>query len=83
MLGGTPVQVAGPCFQPTDSIICTFAGIEVIGVYIREMIAVCVSPQLTSIGRILFQMTVYTNSGGVKFQGEDIFFSSKQLTLPF
>ena len=83
MLGGTPVQIAGPCLQRTDSIICTFDGIEVLGVYISEMIAVCISPQLTSIGRIPFQMTVYANSGGVKFQGEAIFFSSKWLTLPF
>ena len=81
MLGGTPVRVAGLCLQPTDEITCSFDGVEVLGVFMNEMIALCISPQLTSTGRILFQMIVYANSGDLKFQGEDIFFSSKCLTL--
>ena len=59
MLGGTPVRVAGLCLQATDEITCTFDGVEVEGVYMSEMIAMCISPQLTSIGRISFQMIVY------------------------
>ena len=80
MLGGTPVQVAGPCLRQTDEIICAFDGIEVPGVYMSERIALCICPQLTSVGRVPFQMTVFAD-GAITFRGEVIFFSSKWLTL--
>ena len=74
MLGGTPVQVAGPCLQETDVITCAFDGAVVEGIYISDMLAVCVSPRLSSIGRVAFQLTVST-SGAIRYEGETIFFS--------
>lgn len=50
-LGGTPIFLAGPCFNPEDTITCTFDGsIQVSGSFISMVLAVCVSPFFDSRG---------------------------------
>ena len=77
VLGGTPVLVSGPCLEETDNIVCTFDGVVVDGVYINETMALCVSPCLSTIGRVVFEVNVTTLNGTIKFEGETAFFSCK------
>ena len=45
VLGGTAISISGPCFGPMDTITCTFEGpLPVAGVYISQLMAICVSP---------------------------------------
>ncbi len=79
VLGGTAVQVNGPCLEETDSITCVFDGQEVSGVFVTMLIAVCVSPPLSSIGSVPFQLIARSSNGEIRAQGEGEFFSCEQL----
>ena len=60
VLGGTTVQVFGPCFDEfvDHTIICSFNKIEVQAIFIDSNSVICISPGLTSLGRINFVLTI-------------------------
>ena len=81
VLGGTAVLVSGPCLQEDDNIACIFDGEEVEGSYLSEMLAVCITPPFSSIGRVTFQLIVEGSDGIV--QGTETFLSGKHIfTVP-
>lgn len=58
MLGGTIVNITGPCFKPTDRISCRFDSIEVIGAFVDTNRAICIQPPLLIQGYIRFEIRV-------------------------
>ena len=74
-LGGTSVQIAGACLEPTDNITCVFDDIEVPGLVINDLLAQCVSPRLSEIGRMNLQLLVRSANGTLRSQGTGEFFS--------
>ena len=76
VLGGTAVQVFGPCFDEfiNQSIYCFFDDIEVQAIHFDTDSVICISPGLTSLGRIDF--ILYIENVEVEFQ-ESAFHSCK------
>ena len=76
VLGGTAVQVFGPCFDEffDHTITCSFDEIEVQAISIDSNSVICISPGLTSLGRINFGLTI--DDIDVEFQ-ESTFYSCK------
>ncbi|KAK4887771.1 hypothetical protein RN001_004042 [Aquatica leii] len=68
MLGGTVVNVTGPCFTPSDKIICRFDTEEVYGTVINRNQAVCVQPRLYVEGFIRLQISM--DPGNYKWKGQ-------------
>lgn len=58
MLGGTIVNITGPCFLPTDRISCRFDAVEVIGAYVDTNRAICIQPPLLIQGYVRFEIRV-------------------------
>ena len=60
VLGGTAVQVFGPCFDEfiDHTITCSFDKIEVQAIFIDSNSVICISPGLTSLGRVNFILTI-------------------------
>uniref|UniRef100_A0A1Q3FJ17 Putative mucin/alpha-tectorin n=2 Tax=Culex tarsalis TaxID=7177 RepID=A0A1Q3FJ17_CULTA len=58
MLGGTIVNITGPCFEPTDRVACRFDTEEVIGTYVDRNRVICVQPFLKAQGYIRFEISV-------------------------
>lgn len=69
MLGGTVVNITGPCFNPEDKIICKFdVSDPVDGVVINKNRAVCVQPRLSAEGYVNLEIAV--GSGRYKWKGK-------------
>ena len=65
MLGGDNIFVAGPCYEPSDIIICEFSGGKVSnGSYISNIRASCTVPMLNMTGRLSIKVSV---NGGRSF----------------
>ncbi|KAK6626128.1 hypothetical protein RUM43_006433 [Polyplax serrata] len=62
MLGGTVVNITGPCFLPNMRIKCRFDTEEVIGTIIDKNRAVCVQPYLMAEGYVRFEISVGENA---------------------
>ena len=79
-LGGAPIIVSGPnvTFKEEDDITCVFGGREAKGVYVNEEQALCVSPELSETGIVLFQLLI-AREGFKPFCGEANFKSRKSL----
>ena len=79
MLGGTPVFLAGPCFNPRGNITCTFDGSsQTSGVYVSEVLALCVSPSFETGGWKELTVVVWTSEGGgssVRYSGQSRFYA--------
>lgn len=60
MLGGTIVNITGPCFDPNDRVLCTFDTESVQGVVVDRNRAICVQPFLMAQGYIRFQISIGT-----------------------
>ena len=76
-LGGTPIIIAGPCFNESSSITCHFGDIETPCVRISQMEAMCISPKLDVNGRIPIKVKV----GNVEYEDESVTFSSRKLLM--
>ena len=78
VLGGTTVQVFGPCFDEfvDHTITCSFDETEVQAILIDSNSVICISPGLTSLGRINFALTI--DGIDVGFQ-ETTFYSRKYI----
>lgn len=60
MLGGTIVNITGPCFEDTDRVSCRFDTEEVIGIYVDRNRVVCVQPFMLAQGYVRFEISVGT-----------------------
>ncbi len=81
MLGGTVVNITGPCFNPNERVLCKFDTESVIGHVIDRNRAICVQPFLFAQGYIRFEISIGTENfkwRGRYFVGEwsAIFFFS-------
>ncbi|XP_034836554.1 protein mesh isoform X1 [Maniola hyperantus] len=68
MLGGTIVNITGPCFKPTDRISCRFDTESVIGAVIDENRAICVQPRFWHNGYARFEIAI--NNEPYKWKGK-------------
>ena len=73
-------------FREEDDMTCVFDGQEVKGVYVNEEQALCVCPELSKTGIVLFQLLIATDTfrGGAlgasePFRGEASFKSCRSL----
>ena len=76
-LGGTPVVVTGPCFQPNGTTECSFGGISTPGIFVSCKSAICISPAMDALGRVEVTVEVRRENGDITFQGKALFYSSK------
>ncbi|XP_076646307.1 sushi domain containing 2 mesh isoform X1 [Halictus rubicundus] len=58
MLGGTIVNITGPCFDKSDKIRCIFETEMVIGTFIDRNRAICVQPFVKAQGYIRFAISI-------------------------
>ena len=71
MLGGDNIFIAGPCYKPSDSIICEFPGGKTSnGSYISNIRASCIVPMLYVTGRLSIKMSI---NGGKSFDFQGSF----------
>lgn len=69
MLGGTVVNITGPCFEPTDQVLCVFdVESPVYGTVVDRNRAVCVQPPLTVEGYVRLEIAV--GAGKYKWKGK-------------
>ena len=74
--------VSGPCLEETDQITCVFGDRSVTGIYISEMLSLCVSPTISVTGRVRFQLIVQANGTSTdRYRGESIFYSGERVTV--
>lgn len=73
MLGGTVVNITGPCFSPDERVACRFDTDEVIGTVIDRNRAICVQPFLKAQGYIRFEISI----GVDKFKWRGRYFVGK------
>ena len=79
ILGGTLIQVFGPCFDALvdSSITCHFGEIQTRGLYADEDYLICVSPSLEVVGRVGFKVTV----ADFLIESEEVTFYSCEFTV--
>lgn len=78
MLGGTIVNITGPCFKPTDKIKCHFDTEVVEGKYIDSNRAICVQPFMSMEGYVKLKVAINEGSydwEGLYFIGEYLLFN--------
>ena len=68
MLGGTVVNITGPCFEPLDKIRCRFDTEVVVGTVIDRNRAICIQPYVKAEGYIRFAVAI--NSGAYNWKGK-------------
>ncbi|XP_032523025.2 protein mesh isoform X1 [Danaus plexippus] len=68
MLGGTVVNITGPCFQPTDRISCRFDTESVVGAVVDSNRAICVQPRFYHNGYARFEIAI--NNEPYKWKGK-------------
>lgn len=73
MLGGTVVNITGPCFDPNERILCTFDTENVVGHVVDRNRAICVQPFLMAQGYIRFQISIGTE----RFKWRGLYFVGK------
>ena len=82
VLGGTAVQVFGPCFHEfiNHRIYCSFDEIKVQAIHVNTDSIICISPAFKSLGRIDF--TLYIENVAAEFQ-KSIFYSCKIIHMRY
>ncbi|XP_075981860.1 sushi domain containing 2 mesh isoform X1 [Anticarsia gemmatalis] len=68
MLGGTIVNITGPCFNPDDRITCRFDTESVIGAVVDVNRAICVQPRFWHNGYARFEIAI--NNEPYKWKGK-------------
>lgn len=79
MLGGTIVNVTGPCFELTDKVSCKFDTEIVDGAVVDKNRVVCVQPRLFVEGYIYLEIAIAPSS--YKWRGQ--YFVGKIISRPF
>lgn len=75
-LGGAPIFLAGPCFNPNDTISCVFEGSKTAGSFISMVQAVCMSPFFEEIGWMDLRVTIERADGTI-YIGDAQFYAGK------
>ena len=70
-------MVFGPCFQPNDSVNCSFGGISTPGIFVSRERVMCVSPAMDIHGRVEVTVEIRDIDGNITFQGKSLFHSGK------
>ncbi|XP_068250957.1 protein mesh isoform X1 [Palaemon carinicauda] len=78
MMGGTLVNVTGPCFKLSDSVRCQFDTTAVEGVVVSGNKAACIMPRLFVSGYVDFSISI--NGGPYYWKGK--YFVETPLTAP-
>lgn len=73
MLGGTVVNITGPCFDPKVRVMCHFDTEDVVGQYVDTNRVICIQPFLKSEGYIRFEISV----GNERFKWRGKYFVGK------
>lgn len=73
MLGGTVVNITGPCFNPNVRVLCKFDVESVVGHVIDSNRAICVQPFLKAQGYIRFEISIGTEN----FKWRGLYFVGK------
>ncbi|CAH0591404.1 unnamed protein product [Chrysodeixis includens] len=68
MLGGTIVNITGPCFNPNDRITCRFDTESVVGAVVDVNRAICVQPRFWHNGYARFEIAI--NNEPYKWKGK-------------
>uniref|UniRef100_W8B1G6 Extracellular domains-containing protein CG31004 n=1 Tax=Ceratitis capitata TaxID=7213 RepID=W8B1G6_CERCA len=58
MLGGTVVNITGPCFDPKKRVTCHFDTEDVLGTFVNKNRVICVQPFLKAEGWVRFEISV-------------------------
>ena len=58
MLGGTVVNITGPCFEKNDKVKCRFDTEDVVGTVIDRNRAICIQPFVKAEGYIRFSISI-------------------------
>ncbi|XP_035724650.1 protein mesh-like isoform X2 [Vespa mandarinia] len=69
MLGGTVVNITGPCFNETEKVRCLFDTVTVIGHVIDRNRAICVQPFVQAEGYVRLEVAI-GNSGKYNWKGK-------------
>ena len=62
MLGGTIINITGPCFNENERITCKFDTTSVQGTMINRNRAICVQPFLMAQGYVRFEISIGTEN---------------------
>lgn len=62
MLGGTVVNITGPCFDVNERVTCKFDTESVVGHVVDRNRAICVQPFLLAQGYIRFEVAIGTEN---------------------
>lgn len=79
MLGGTVVNITGPCFNESQKIKCRFETEVVLGMVVDKNRAICVQPFLKYEGYIGFYIAI--DSGTYDWKGK--YFVGKMISFSF
>lgn len=77
MLGGTVVNITGPCFTSDIRVLCKFDTESVVGHVIDSNRAICVQPFLKAQGYIRFEISIGTEN----FKWRGLYFVGKSYLL--
>ncbi|KAK2579800.1 hypothetical protein KPH14_008682 [Odynerus spinipes] len=69
MLGGTVVNITGPCFNENEKVRCLFDTVSVIGHVVDRNRAICVQPYVQAEGYVRFEVAI-GNSGKYNWKGK-------------
>uniref|UniRef100_A0A0A1WDK4 Extracellular domains-containing protein CG31004 n=1 Tax=Zeugodacus cucurbitae TaxID=28588 RepID=A0A0A1WDK4_ZEUCU len=58
MLGGTVVNITGPCFDPKKRVTCHFDTEDVLGTYVNKNRVICIQPFLKAEGWVRFEISI-------------------------
>ena len=73
MLGGDNILISGPCYNPSQRIVCEFPGSRLSnGSYISDIRASCTVPMLNVTGMLSIKMSI---NGGTSFEFQGTFTS--------
>lgn len=75
MLGGTIVNITGPCFEKNIRVVCHFDTTDVLGIFVDTNRVICVQPYLNSQGYIRFEISVGTQ----RFKWRGKYFVGKEI----
>ena len=79
MLGGDNIFISGPCYKPSDHIICEFPGGKVSnGSYTSNIRASCTVPMLNATGKLSIKMSV---NGGTSFDFKGSFTAGELVSI--
>ena len=79
MMGGMMVNVTGPCFSPTQKIICRFDTQDTVGTYINQNRAVCIMPRVYATGYVDLSISI----GGENFNWKGRFYVGNYLSSTY